>query len=118
MFGNPHWFRPKTLGFGLIPIRWQGWAYTAAWSSAIGLPFLVLVGRHQVLEALLWVGLSLSALTYDVRHIFRALRHPQGAASSPPTGRPSPPDDKVLYILDSQAGQPVATRNYNLHVRR
>jgi len=117
MFGSPHWFRPKTLGFGLIPIRWQGWAYTAAWSSAIGLPFLVLVGRQQVFEALVWVGLSLSALTYDVWHILRAFRQPHGSSGGPAAGRPSPRDDKVLYILDSQPGQPVATRNYNLHVR-
>ena len=118
MFGNPQWFRPKTLGWGLIPIRWQGWAYTAAWSSAIGLPFLVLVGRNQVLEALVWVSLSLSALTYDVWHILRAFRQPQVGAAGPAAGRTSPRDDKVLYILDSQPGQPVATRNYNLQLRR
>ena len=116
MFGNPQWFRPKTLGFGLIPVRWQGWAYTAAWSSAISLPFLVLVGRHQVFEALVWAGLSLGALIYDVWHILRAF-HPQKSSSSPAAGRTSPPDDKVLSILDSQPGRPVATRNYNLRVQ-
>ena len=117
MFGNPHWFRPKTLSFGLIPIRWQGWAYATAWSSAISLPFLVLVGRHQVFEALIWMGLSLAALTHDVWHIFRAFRQPQASPSGPAADRVSPRDDKVLYILDSQPGQPVATRNYNLQVR-
>ena len=30
MFGKPNWFRPKTFGWGLTPITWQGWAYTAA----------------------------------------------------------------------------------------
>ena len=116
MFGNPLWFRTKSLTFGLIPIRWQGWAYAAGWSSAIALPFLVLVGRHQALEALVWAGLSLSAFTYDVWRILQSFRRTKAAPSDPAAGRTSPRDDKVLYILDSRPGQPVATRNYNLHV--
>ena len=114
MFGKPQWFRPKTLGWGLVPVRWQGWGYTALWAAAIGLPFMLLVGRHQALEATAWLGLSVSALTYDVWQILRAIRLPQSAAE--PAGL-AEKDDGVLYILDSHPGKPVATRNYSLQVR-
>jgi hypothetical protein len=77
MFGNPQWFRLKAIGLGLIPIRWQGWAYSAAWGSAIALPFWLLVTRHQSLEALLWLTLAIGALGHDVWKMWRALRQPQ-----------------------------------------
>lgn len=114
MFGKPQWFRLKTFGWGLVPVRWQGWGYTASWVAAIGLPFMLLVGRHQSLEATAWLGLSISALTHDVWQIRRAIRGPQGKAGRAAAARE---DDGVLYILDSQPGQPVATRNYNLQTR-
>src|SRR5439155_5752036 len=106
--------RPKKFGWGLVPIHWQGWTYTAGWVAAIGLPFLLLIGRHQALEATAWLGLSVSALTYDVWQILRAIRGPQGKD----VGVATRGDAGVLYILDSQPGQPVATRNYDLQVRR
>ena len=112
MFGTPQWFRPKAIGWGLVPIRWQGWAYTAGWLGAIGLPFLALIGRHQPLEATTWLGLSLGALVYDVWHILRAFRSPVAAVAAG-----NKPDDGVLYILDSQPGQAVATRNYELRTK-
>ena len=115
MFGKPQWFRSKTFGWGLVPIRWQGWGYTAGWAAAIALPFMLLVGRHQAMEATAWLGLSLATLTYDVWQILRAIRGSHGRASGASAARD---DDSVLYILDSQPGQPVATRNYNLQVRR
>jgi hypothetical protein len=118
MFGKPQWFRPKTLGWGLVPVTWQGWTYTAGWALAITLPFLLLLGRHQPLEAMAWMGLSVGALICDVWHILRAIRGPgsgdmgMSAAASPKT------NDNILYILDSQPGQPIATRNYSLQLRR
>jgi len=112
MFGKPQWFRPKTFGWGLIPVVWKGWLYTGGWVAAIGLPFLVLLGRHQALEAMAWLGVAVGALTYDVRQILSALCGPRKNAATPPSS-----DDKVLYILDSQPGQAVATRNYKLQVR-
>ena len=115
MFGKPQWFRPKTFGWGLVPVAWQGWIYAAGWMTAIGLPFLLLLGRHQALEALAWMGLSVGALTYDVWQILRAIRGPYGNA---PAAASAKSDDSVLYILDSRPGQAVATRNYNLQVRR
>jgi hypothetical protein len=118
MFGKPQWFRPKTFGWGLVPVAWQGWLYTGGWLVAIGFPFFVLLGRHQALEAMAWLGVATGALAYDVGQILGALRGPRGNAATSPPG-----DDKVLYILDSQLrqasqpGQPVATRNYKLQVR-
>ncbi len=29
MFGNPAWFRKKTVGWGLRPVSWKGWLYAA-----------------------------------------------------------------------------------------
>lgn len=102
MFGKPNWFRAKRIGWGLIPIRWQGWVYSAGWVGAIGLPFVLLMLRHQPLEATAWLGLAVSTLTYDVWQILRAL-------NAPATSRPADAgvatvrrDEGVLYILDSQ----------------
>jgi hypothetical protein len=114
MFGNPQWFRPKTVAFGVTTIKWQGWLYSLGWLGTIGLPFLLLVGRHQPLEAITWMGLSLAALTYDVRQILRSLRDPiSPLASAASAGKA----DDILYILDNPPGQPLATRNYKLQVR-
>jgi hypothetical protein len=98
MFGNPQWFRPKAIGFGLVPKSWQGWAYSAGWGGAIGLPFLLMLGRHQSLEASLWLMLSLGAMAFDVWQIFRSLRGTKAATGT----CPQPAADKqVLYIVDS-----------------
>jgi len=116
MFGKPQWFRPKTAGYGLVPVSWQGWLYTGGWTSAIALPFLLLIWRHQPLEAMAWMGLAMGALYFDVRQIRRVILGP--ATSNLAGGSPPKTDDNVLYILDSQPGQQAATRNYNLQVRR
>jgi hypothetical protein len=76
MFGNPQWFRLKAIGFGLIPVQWQGWAYAAGWVGSIGLPFWLLVTRHQSLEALLWLTLAICALAHDVWKMWMVLRRP------------------------------------------
>lgn len=77
MLGNPQWFRAKAVGFGLVPTSWRGWAYSAAWGGTIGLPFLLMLGRHQSLEAMLWLALSIGAMGYDVWKIMRAIRGPK-----------------------------------------
>ena len=43
MFGKPNWFRPKTFGWGLTPITWQGWAYTGGWVGLLVAPFSLLL---------------------------------------------------------------------------
>src|SRR5262245_38544643 len=113
MFGKPQWFRPKTIGWGLVPITWQGWLYTAAWSGTMVLPFLLLLGRHQPMEATAWMVFTVGALVCDVWHILKALRPP-----TPATTAAVKQADNVLYIMDSQPGRGVATRNYQLQARR
>ncbi len=114
MFGKPHWFRPKKVGWGLVPVSWQGWLYTGGWTGAIAVPFFLLLSRYQPLEAMAWMALSVGALFYDVWHIRRAMFAPPQSAG----GSPAKPEDNVLYILDSQPGHQAATRNYNLQVRQ
>jgi hypothetical protein len=117
MFGKPTWFRPKAIGWGLVPISWQGWLYTAAWGSAIAGPFVLLVTRHQPLEATAWMGLSIGALVYDVAQILRVMRGPTSKIGVTATTASAKRDDNVLYIMDSRPGQPVVTKNYCLHAR-
>lgn len=117
MFGKPQWFRPKAIGWGLIPISLQGWLYAGGWAGAISLPFLLLISRHQPVEAMAWLVLGIGGLTCDVWHILRGFRAPEKAANSVVATTPKR-DDNVLYIMDSQPGMAGATRNYNLQVRR
>lgn len=115
MFGKPQWFRPKRFGWGLVPITWQGWLYSAGWLGTIMLPFLVLTGRQQPLEAGAWMTATIAALSYDVWQIMRGYRSPAAATAGNEAAAKA--DDGVLYILDSCPSQPVTTRNFNLQVR-
>ena len=117
MFGKPQWFRPKAIGWGLIPVSWQGWLYAGGWAGAISLPFLLQIGRHQPVEAMAWLTLGLGALTCDVWQILRGFRAPRVAVTATAASAPKR-EDNVLYIMDSQPGQAVATQNFNLQVRR
>jgi hypothetical protein len=114
MFGKPNWFRPKAIGWGLCPVTWQGWAYTAAWSAAIAGPFVMLLASGKAAEAFIWMGLGLGGLVYDVRQILLAMNPPKSA----PAASAGKADDNVLYILDdSQTHRRVATRGFNLQTR-
>lgn len=113
MFGNPQWFRPKVVGFGLVPTSWQGWAYSAGWGGTIGLPFLLMLGRHQSLEALLWLVLSIGAMAFDVWQIFRIIRRPKTQTQTCPQ---QPADEQVLCIVDSN--RPQHGRDCRVAVRR
>ena len=41
MFGRPHWFRKREIGWGLVPITWQAWVYGVAWYGVIVLAWLL-----------------------------------------------------------------------------
>jgi hypothetical protein len=82
MFGNPLWFRVLARGFGLVPVCWQGWAYSAAWLSTVLAPFWLLAARHQSLEALAWLALATGALVHDVWEIWTAAGRPRPARQS------------------------------------
>lgn len=40
-----YWFRPKKLGWGAVPVTWQGWLATILFGGIAGL--LVHAGRHR-----------------------------------------------------------------------
>lgn len=113
MFGKPEWFRDKKIGWGLIPVSWQGWTYTAAWGAAITGPFVALMSQsnatmtYRLGSALIWTAFMLSGLVWDVWQIKRA----RLAAQTPPKKEP------VLYIGDDDA-RSVSTKNLDLQLRR
>jgi hypothetical protein len=115
MFGKPEWFRDKKVGWGLNPITWQGWVYTAVWGAAIAGPFAVLLARpdptiamdYRLASAGLWLIVSLAGLVWDVWQIKRARNAPPVAAKKEP----------VLYIGDEDA-RAVSTKNLDLQLRR
>ncbi len=106
MFGKPNWFRKKQSSWGLMPITFQGWAYTLTWLAVLALPFTLLVLRHQAVEAMIWLIASGGLLMYDVRQIMAAMRPPAAA-------------EDVLYIGDGESGSDrLATRNFDFQLRR
>ncbi len=113
MFGKPAWFRPKLIGWGLKPVTWQGWAYTAAWGAVLLLPFWALLLRHQSMEALTWLGCCMGVLRYDVWQIRRGLVPPVAAGNQVA----AQPNDGVWFLGD-EAAKPVATRNFDLKLKR
>jgi hypothetical protein len=113
MYGKAEWFRPKMTGFGLRPVTWQGWAYTLAWAGIILTPFWALLMRHQPLESLTWLGCSIGVLAYEVWHIRRGMVPP--VVASPPARQAS---EGVWFLGDENAAKPVATRNYDLKLKR
>jgi hypothetical protein len=116
MFGSPDWFKPKTIGWGLTPIRWQGWAYTLAWVAVIGLPFALLLLREQPTESVAWLVVTGGALIYDVRDILRRMQRANfNETVAAPTASAK---NDVFYIGDSQPGNTsVATRNYSFKLK-
>ena len=111
MFGKSAWFRPKIVGWGLKPVTWQGWAYTATWAGVLLVPFWALLVRHQAMEALTWLGCSLGVLVYDVWQIRRGMIPPIVTA-------PSPAGNDGVWFLGDEAAKPVAMRNFDLKLKR
>ena len=98
MFGKREWFRRQALAWSVVPAKWQGWVYAAAWSAGISMPTLLLLARHQPLEAGTWLVLSLVALAYEIRQM--ATRAPKSPAAAA-TGTNRAMDAEVLYIRDT-----------------
>jgi hypothetical protein len=114
MFGKPQWFRPKAIGWGLTPVTWQGWGYTALWTAAISGPFMLLLFSGKPVESFIWMGLGIGALVYDVRQILLAMNPPKAVPATPVAKQ----DDNVLYIMDdSQTHARVPTRGFNYQAR-
>ena len=110
MFGKPHWFRKRTVGWGLTPVNFQGRAYAWIWAAILVLPFALLVIRHQPVEGLVWLAAAGGFLIYDIRHIMVAMK--------PPVAEAEPAED-VLYISDEEPpANRLATRNFDFQLRR
>jgi len=113
MFGKPEWFRDKTVGWGLKPVTWQGWAYTAVWGAVIAGPFAMLMTSSQasmeyrLVSAGTWLAVMLSGLIWDVWQIKKARNAPPVTAKKEP----------VLYIGDDDV-KTVSTKNLDLQLRR
>ena len=107
MFGKPNWFRSKAFGWGLTPITWQGWAYTAVWGGLLVAPFWLFITSHRELEAVVWLVCGSGLLIYDVRSILTAMK--------PPVVKK--PQDDVLYIGPESGAAELATRKYDMRLR-
>ena len=104
MFGKPQWFREKNLGWGLVPITWQGWVYSTVWGSVIVGPTIALVAANKgAVETLIWVGVSTAALVWDVRKLRQELK--------------GPVESDVLVIDEDTDISSLATRNFDMHLR-
>ena len=104
MFGKPDWFKAKRFGWGITPISWQGWSYTATWVGIVILPFLLLIGQHLAVESILWLTAAMGTLVWDVRQILTAMR--------------SVADKDVLYIDESETlSEQFVTRNFEFRLR-
>ena len=108
MFGNPGWFRKKTVGWGLRPVSWKGWMYAAIWVGVICIPFIGLLACHLLFESLVWAVVMMVALLWDVHHIRRGMD----------TARKDREED-ILVIDEDTEPDPsyYATRSYDLRVR-
>ena len=103
MFGQPGWFRKKSIGWGLTPITWQGWIYALAWGGVIALPFVLLITRQQVPEAIIWMVCSMGMLVWDARKIVQAIEREERK--------------NMLFIGDEEENEPVETQGFDLQVR-
>ena len=126
MFGKPQWIKPKTFGWGIHPITWQGWSWCGIWLGVMLVPFTGFMSQRDMwTEAFIWLGASTGVMIMDVWQILRAMNPPPARVLPP---RPVPvaqqakptsqmPDDGILFINDGASGN-VGTRNYDFRVRK
>ena len=74
MFGNATWFRSESRSIAPAPQSVKGWAYYGLWLVAVCLPAGLLLIRGQFPEALIWTGISVSGLLFDLRRLRKDLR--------------------------------------------
>jgi hypothetical protein len=51
---NAYWFKPKTYGYGAVPVTWQGWAVIGVAVIAIAAAALLTLG-HDAKEPRAWI---------------------------------------------------------------
>ena len=103
MFGKPEWFREKAWGWGVHPVTWQGWAYTAVWAVLAIVPYVGFLAMQRYPEGFIWLGAGVAALVWDVKQILDA-KHPR-------------PKKDVLYIGDEDDDS-VKTSKLDLRLRK
>ena len=73
MIGKPEWFvRRKYMGWGLMPVTWQGWVY----SACVILPFAVLftfktVTQTEIAILIAWMLIVCADLFHIMIHVAR-----------------------------------------------
>jgi len=126
MFAKPHWFRVRSFERSVKPVCWQGWLYLSGAFAIAMLPTLLLLGRHQGLEALVWLAVVGSFLFYELWQVRRNLL---GYTRTPTTGSETvvatpvqerePAADDGIYFLDRQnTGGPVNTARFQLSLKQ
>jgi hypothetical protein len=103
MFGKPEWFAKKKLGWGLKPKRWQGWVYTVVWAFVIIGPSLFLAARSQLIEAGVWISVSIGGLIWDAWGILRQMNHRT--------------EVEEFFYIGEEGGREAETENHQLRVK-
>jgi len=106
MFGKPEWFRPKTTGWGLVPITRQGWLYTLVWLVVLLAPFALLMTLGKHVESVVWLATAIGGLTWDARSIMKSMNCVAA-------------QEEDLFVIDENETEStrLATRNYEMHLR-
>lgn len=126
MFAKPHWFRPKAIGEGVAPATWHGWLYVVGAVSVTLIPVLLLLGRGQRLESLIWLVAIGGFLAYELWYVRRLLMraaYPCGSAApvtatAIPTAKPPAADDGIYFLDDRQGSKPVNTTRFQLSLKQ
>jgi uncharacterized membrane protein len=64
---NRFWFRPKTYGYGVTPISWEGWAITLAYVAVVLAGVLGIAQRNTAtawLSAIAVIVLATGAMVF------------------------------------------------------
>ncbi|PHS17703.1 MAG: hypothetical protein COA78_02975 [Blastopirellula sp.] len=72
--GKPNWFRPKTIGWGLTPVTWQGWLYTLYWALFLCVPFTYFLATENFILAGVWEVCGIGYLSYDAYCILQKIK--------------------------------------------
>lgn len=105
MFGNATWFRSESRSIAPAPRTFRGWGYYGIWLAAIFVPAGLLLLRVQVPEALIWTGVAVSGLLFDLRRLRNDIR--QRAAI-----------ERMHFIDDDGQNRQADTDNYVLEIRQ
>lgn len=128
MFGKPEWFKPKTFGWGIDPVTWQGWTWLGIWLAVMGIPYLAFVANAHPSwsKGFIWLGAMGGLLVYDVYQILKSMKSAgqPGPGTASPKSSPAtvaagkkPTQSDVLFIGDEPPTN-IATKNYDFRVRQ